>query len=61
MKELHDTTGKGWFDMEAPKLTPELETTLRLMKMRPVPTHPAINMRVLLLPPFFFVEWGLLC
>ncbi|VFQ81370.1 unnamed protein product [Cuscuta campestris] len=33
-KEVKDTTGKNWFDMPAPTITPELKHDLEILKMR---------------------------
>ncbi|KAJ9544802.1 hypothetical protein OSB04_024509 [Centaurea solstitialis] len=35
-KQVKDTTGKNWFDMPAPTLTPELKKDLKLLKLRNV-------------------------
>ncbi|KAJ3694799.1 hypothetical protein LUZ60_000176 [Juncus effusus] len=35
-KDLKDTTGKNWFDMPAPTVTPELKTELEILKLRSV-------------------------
>ncbi|XP_071742531.1 rRNA-processing protein fcf2-like [Rutidosis leptorrhynchoides] len=35
-KQVKDTAGKGWFDMPAPTLTPELKKDLQLLKLRNV-------------------------
>lgn len=35
-KQVKDTTGKSWFDMPAPTLTPELKKDLKLLKLRNV-------------------------
>ncbi|KAI3512431.1 hypothetical protein L1887_19747 [Cichorium endivia] len=35
-KQVKDTTGKSWFDMPAPTLTPELKKDLQLLKLRNV-------------------------
>ncbi|KAI0489383.1 hypothetical protein KFK09_029225 [Dendrobium nobile] len=33
-KSMKDTTGKSWFDMPAPIITPELKTDLEILKLR---------------------------
>ncbi|KAJ7980473.1 rRNA-processing protein fcf2-like [Quillaja saponaria] len=33
-KQVKDTTGKNWFDMPAPTVTPELQRDLKLLKLR---------------------------
>ncbi|XP_059632037.1 rRNA-processing protein fcf2 [Cornus florida] len=33
-KQVKDTTGKNWFDMPAPTVTPELRKDLQLLKLR---------------------------
>ncbi|CAA3030446.1 rRNA-processing protein fcf2-like [Olea europaea var. sylvestris] len=33
-KQIKDTAGKGWFDMPAPVMTPELKKDLQLLKLR---------------------------
>lgn len=33
-KQIKDTTGKNWFDMPAPTITPELKRDLQLLKLR---------------------------
>lgn len=35
-KQIKDTAGKGWFDMPAPVMTPELKKDLQLLKLRDV-------------------------
>ncbi|XAR52552.1 hypothetical protein NMG60_11020690 [Bertholletia excelsa] len=35
-KQVKDTTGKNWFDMPAPTITPELKKDLQLLKLRSV-------------------------
>lgn len=35
-KQIKDTTGKNWFDMPAPTMTPELKKDLQLLKLRTV-------------------------
>ena len=35
-KQLKDTTGKNWFDMPAPTMTPELKKDIQLLKLRSV-------------------------
>ena len=32
-REAKDTAGSKWFDMPATQMTPEIETTLKLMKV----------------------------
>ncbi|CAL1352373.1 unnamed protein product [Linum trigynum] len=33
-KQVKDTLGKGWFDMPAPTMTPELKKDLQILKLR---------------------------
>ncbi|CAN0907887.1 rRNA-processing protein fcf2 [Linum grandiflorum] len=33
-KQVKDTLGKGWFDMPAPTITPELKKDLQILKLR---------------------------
>lgn len=35
-KSVKDTTGKGWFDMPAPTITPELKKDLEILQLRHV-------------------------
>ncbi|KQK01612.1 rRNA-processing protein fcf2 [Brachypodium distachyon] len=35
-KNVKDTTGKGWFDMPAPSITPELKKDLHILQLRHV-------------------------
>ncbi|KAL5213008.1 hypothetical protein ABZP36_023855 [Zizania latifolia] len=35
-KNVKDTTGKGWFDMPAPTITPELKKDLEILQLRHV-------------------------
>ncbi|WVZ73830.1 hypothetical protein U9M48_022093 [Paspalum notatum var. saurae] len=35
-KDVKDTTGKGWFDMPAPTITPELKKDLQILQLRHV-------------------------
>lgn len=35
-KNVKDTTGKGWFDMPAPTMTPELKKDLEILQLRHV-------------------------
>ncbi|KAL6912191.1 hypothetical protein ACP4OV_000996 [Aristida adscensionis] len=35
-KDVKDTTGKGWFDMPAQTMTPELQKDLRILQVRDV-------------------------
>ncbi|KAL6635064.1 hypothetical protein ACP70R_027735 [Stipagrostis hirtigluma subsp. patula] len=35
-KDVKDTTGKGWFDMPAPTITPELKKDLEILQLRDV-------------------------
>ncbi|CAM0944379.1 unnamed protein product [Alopecurus aequalis] len=35
-KNVKDTTGKGWFDMPAPSITPELKKDLEILQLRHV-------------------------
>ncbi|CAO2165836.1 unnamed protein product [Urochloa humidicola] len=35
-KSIKDTTGKGWFDMPAPSITPELKKDLEILQLRHV-------------------------
>jgi len=35
-KSVKDTTGKGWFDMPAPSITPELKKDLEILQLRHV-------------------------
>ncbi|CAN6358364.1 unnamed protein product [Urochloa humidicola] len=35
-KNIKDTTGKGWFDMPAPSITPELKKDLEILQLRHV-------------------------
>ncbi|KAK1387391.1 Fcf2 domain-containing protein [Heracleum sosnowskyi] len=35
-KQIKDTSGKNWFDMPAPTMTPELKKDLQLLKLRSV-------------------------
>ncbi|KAJ1698805.1 hypothetical protein LUZ63_007317 [Rhynchospora breviuscula] len=35
-KNVKDTTGKSWFDMPAPTITPELKADLEILKLRSV-------------------------
>ncbi|XP_077246370.1 rRNA-processing protein fcf2-like [Tasmannia lanceolata] len=35
-KQVKDTTGKSWFDMAAPNITPEIKKDLQILKLRSV-------------------------
>ncbi|XP_077217040.1 rRNA-processing protein fcf2-like isoform X2 [Tasmannia lanceolata] len=35
-KQVKDTTGKSWFDMPAPNITPEIKKDLQILKLRSV-------------------------
>lgn len=56
-KQIKDTSGKGWFDMPAPVITPELKQDLKLLKLRgamdPKRHYKKSDMKSKTLPKYF--------